>query len=141
MIYKTVPKKLPRIYHCGGGCGLVAKLCLTLATPMGYNPPGSFVHGISQTRILEWVAISFFRGSSQPKDWTQVSCTAGIFFTNWATREAPKIPQRQRNGKMKEKLWVIDDKVQRSNVHLVPEGKNGQNRGEIIFKKLWLRIF
>ena len=38
-------------------------------------------------RILEWVAFPFFRGPSQPRDWTQVSCTAGGFFTSWATRE------------------------------------------------------
>ena len=46
------------------------------------------VHGILQTRILKWVAFPFFRGSSQPRDWTQVSCTADGFFTSWATREA-----------------------------------------------------
>ena len=51
--------------------------------------PGFFVHGILQTRILEWVVISFTRGSSQPRDRTQVSCIAGRFFTSWATREAP----------------------------------------------------
>ena len=50
--------------------------------------PGSSVHEISQARILEWVAISFSRGSSQPRDWTQVSWIAGRFFTVWATREA-----------------------------------------------------
>ena len=44
--------------------------------------------GIFQARILEWVAIPFSRGSSQPRDWTQVSCIAGRFFTIWATREA-----------------------------------------------------
>ena len=49
---------------------------------------GSFVHGILQARILEWVAISFSRGSSQPRDWTQVSWIAGRFFTIWATWEA-----------------------------------------------------
>ena len=42
-----------------------------------------------QARILEWVAIPFSRGSSQPRDWTQLSCIAGRFFTSWATREAP----------------------------------------------------
>ena len=47
------------------------------------------VHGVLQARILEWVAILFSRGSSQPRDWTQVSHTAGRFFTSWATREAP----------------------------------------------------
>ena len=46
------------------------------------------VHGILQARILEWVAFPFSRGSSQPKDWTQVSRTAGGVFTSWATREA-----------------------------------------------------
>ena len=46
------------------------------------------VHGILQARILEWVAISFSRGSSQPRDGTQVSLIADEFFTSWATREA-----------------------------------------------------
>ena len=47
----------------------------------GLEPPGSSVHGIFQVRILEWVAISFSRGSSQPRDWTWVSCLVGGFFT------------------------------------------------------------
>ena len=55
----------------------------TLGEPMDYT-----VHGILQTRVLEWVAFPFSRGSSQPRDWTQVSCIAGGFFTSWATREA-----------------------------------------------------
>ena len=45
-------------------------------------------HGILQARILQWVAIAFSSGSSKPRDWTQVSCIAGRFFTSWATREA-----------------------------------------------------
>ena len=49
----------------------------TLCNPIGYHPPGSSVHGILQARILEWVAISFSRGSSQPRDPTQFSCIAG----------------------------------------------------------------
>jgi len=49
--------------------------------PMDCSPPGSSsVHGILQARILEWVATPF-RGSSQPRDQTQVSCIAGGFFT------------------------------------------------------------
>ena len=52
----------------------VAQLCATL--------------WILQARILEWVAFPFSRGSSQPRDWTQVSCIAGRFFTSWATTEA-----------------------------------------------------
>ena len=65
-------------------CVLVAQLCPTLCDPMDCSPPGFFVHGILQARILEWVAISFSRGSSWPRDQTQVSCFAGRFFTIWA---------------------------------------------------------
>ena len=57
--------------------------------PHGLLPARSSLHGISQARVLEWVDISFSRGSSQPRDGTQVSCIAGRFFTNSATREAP----------------------------------------------------
>ena len=67
--------------------GLVAKSCPTLCDPMDCSPPASSVHGIFQARILEWIAISFSRGSSQPRNRTQVSCIAGRFFTNWAMRE------------------------------------------------------
>ena len=62
-------------------------VCPTLWDPMGCSPPGSSVHGNLQARILEWVAISFSRGSSQPRDGTQVSRIAGRCFTLWATRE------------------------------------------------------
>ena len=55
---------------------------------MDYSSPGSSVHGFLQTRIMEWVAISFSRGSSQPRDGTWVSYIAGRFFTVWITREA-----------------------------------------------------
>ena len=90
--------------------------------PVDCSPPGSSVHGILQARILEWVVISFSRGSSQPRDWTQVSCLAGRFFTNWAMREAhsnikclkEKInssrrwpESRQRSGKG----WLGEDSV------------------------------
>ena len=71
-------------------CVLVTQSCLTLCKPMDHSPPGSSLHGILQARILEWVAISFSRGSSQPKDWTQVSCTAGRCLTIWLIREAQK---------------------------------------------------
>ena len=50
----------------------VAQSCPTLCHPMDCSPPGSSVHRISQARILDWVAISSSRGSSQPRDWTQV---------------------------------------------------------------------
>ena len=66
----------------------VTQSCPTLCDPMDCSLPGSSVHGIFQARVLEWVVISFSRGSSQPRDQTQVSCTAGRRFTVWATREA-----------------------------------------------------
>ena len=52
-----------------------------------YSLPGSSVHRVFQGRILKWVVISFSRGSSWPRDWTQVSCTAHRLFTIWATRK------------------------------------------------------
>ena len=55
---------------------------------MDYSPPGSSVHGISQARVSEWVAISFPRGSFPPRDQTCVSFIEGGFFTDWVTREA-----------------------------------------------------
>ena len=55
---------------------------------MDYSPPDSSVHGIFQARILEWVAISFSRRSPPPRDQAWISCIAGRFFTNWATRDA-----------------------------------------------------
>ena len=65
------------MYCC---CCVATKSCLLLLPPH-CSPPGSSVHGIFQARILEWVAISFSRGSSRPRDWTRVSCIAGEFFT------------------------------------------------------------
>ena len=61
---------------------LVAQSCPTLCNSMDCSPPGSSVHGILQARILEWLAMSFSKGSSQPRDGTQVSCLAGGFFTS-----------------------------------------------------------
>ena len=66
---------------------LVAQSCPTLCNPMDCSLPRSSLHGISQARILEWVAISFSRLSSQPRDRSWVSCIAGRFFNIWATRE------------------------------------------------------
>ena len=59
----------------------VAQSCPTLCSPMDWSPPGSSVHRLLQARKLEWGAISFSRGSSQPRDQTQVSHIAGRFST------------------------------------------------------------
>ena len=95
-------------------------MCLTLCDPMDYSPPGSFIHEIIQARLLEGVAIHFSRGSSQSRDQTHVSCTAGRFFTVRATREAQKwwlqnvyclwnlIPVMLK--KFRELTWLVEDK-------------------------------
>ena len=57
-----------------------AQSCLTLCDPMDKAPQASVTIGFSQARILEWVAISFFRGSSRPRDQTHISCITGFFF-------------------------------------------------------------
>ena len=55
----------------------VAQSCPTLCDPMDCSLPGSSLHGILQARVLEWVAITFSKGSSQPRDRTRVSCIPG----------------------------------------------------------------
>ena len=64
----------------------VAQSCPTLWDPLDCSLPGSSIHGIFQARVLEWVAISFSRRSSQPRDRTRVSGIAGRCFTIWATK-------------------------------------------------------
>ena len=68
---------------------LVAQLCPTLCEPTNCSPPSFSVHGILQTRILEWISIPFSRRTSKPRDQTLVSCLTGRFFTVWATGKSP----------------------------------------------------
>ena len=73
-----------------GACS-VTQSCPTLWDPLDCSPPGSPVRGILQARLLEWVAISFSRGSSPPRDWPCISCVSCIgrrILYRWATREA-----------------------------------------------------
>ena len=78
----------------------VAQSHPTLCDPMDCSLPGSSLHGILQARVLEWVAISFPRGSSWPRDQTWVSGIPGRHFNLWATREALKKPQRSPNSSL-----------------------------------------
>ena len=71
-------------------CVIVTQSYPTLCSPINCSPPGSSVHGILQARILEWVAMPFSRGSSQPKDRTWVSLIESRFFTIWSTWESRK---------------------------------------------------
>ena len=88
--------KIIALQCCVGFCHIATWIChvcqslscLTLCDPMHCSPPGSSVHGILQTGILEWVPIPFSTGSSQPRNRSHVSHIAGTFFTIWATREA-----------------------------------------------------
>ena len=103
------------IYLKAKNCCLVAKSWRTLLQLCG--PPGSSVHGISNGRILEWVAIPFSRGSSRPKDGTQVSCVGKWILYHWVTREAPK-------GKQYTPYFpVVNSTFQRSEVSLAPVSK------------------
>ena len=73
---------------------LVTQLCLTLCHPVNCRPPGSSIHEILQARILAWVAMPFYKGSSQPRDWIGVSRIAERFFTIWANGETFNLPSR-----------------------------------------------
>ena len=79
--------------------------CLTLC-----NPTDCTVHGILQARILQWVGFPFSRGSSQPRDWIQVSHITHGFFTSWATREA-RSERNKQNRKKKKAIGKINRNV------------------------------
>ena len=87
-------------------CYSVAKLCLTLSWPHG-DLPGSSVHGTLQPRILEWVAMSSSRGSSQTRDWTHVSYNAGRFFTTEPLRKPKRV------------LWLTNHRTTTSILYLL----------------------
>ena len=84
---------------------LVTQPCLALCNPIDCSLPGSSVHGESPGKVLEWVAMPSSRGSSQPRDRTQVSHIAGRFFTIWATRESHKSILPQGNSLLADALF------------------------------------
>ena len=84
LYYKCPPGK-PTIVSAAAAKSLQS--CPTLCDPIDGSPPSSAIPGILQARTLEWVAIPFSGGSSQPTDQIQVSCIVGRFFTSLATRE------------------------------------------------------
>ena len=86
---------------------LVAQLCPTLCNPMDCSLPGPSVHGILQARILEWVAISFSRGSYRSRDWTRVSCIGGRFFTAWVTRESLQLSDKNFNFRKSSSIYGL----------------------------------
>ena len=81
-LYHSVTHSLSVLLHV-----LLAQSCPPLCDLVDCSLPGSSVHGILPVKMLSWVAISFSRGSSQPRDWTPVACIGSRFFAVWATRE------------------------------------------------------
>ena len=83
------------------------KMTSILLNPWTVSLLGSSVYGILQPKILEWIAILFFRGSSQPRNWTRVSHVAGRFFTIWVS---PRIKTTLSNGSqmvcLRSRCWV-----------------------------------
>ena len=75
------------VHACDESESEVAQSCPTHCDPMDCSLPGSSVHGIFQARVLEWVSISFFKGSFRPRDWNWISHIVGRCFTVWVTRE------------------------------------------------------
>ena len=98
----------------GGGGSLVAKSCPTLCNPPDSSPPGSSVLGISPARILEWVAISFSRGSSRPRDRTHV-CLAGHDCVRRELKQVTvSLVRSRRRGKLVPNMRCVWGHVQRS---------------------------
>ena len=107
---------------------LVSKSGLTFCNPIDCSLPGLSVHGISQARILEWVAISFSRGSSWPRDWSHVYCVSCIgrqILYRWATLGVPQSPPHTRRGIVSCELWWL--------VTLGPQRQASNWEKEIIF--------
>ena len=90
VLWALKPKKETCNKNEGENESEVPQSCLTLCNPMDYSLPGSSIHGIFQATILEWVAISFSRRPSWPRDWTWVSCIVGRRFTIRVTSEVPQ---------------------------------------------------
>ena len=106
--------------------------CLTLCDPMDCSSPGSSVHRIPQTRILEWVAITFSSGFAWPKDRTWISYIADRFFTVWATREAPSHQGSPKCcGFPKLTLYFLDTKLcLQRNLNALSTEKNSKEERE-----------
>ena len=111
-------------YGGGGGGGLVAKSFLTLCNPRDGGPPGSSVLGISQARILEWIAISFSRGSSQPRDRTHVCLAVHDCVRRELKQVTTFLVCSWRRGKLVPNMRCVEGRVQRlgreSGLHGLP---------------------
>ena len=111
----------------------------TLHDPVGCSPPGSSIHGIFQARVLEWAAIAFSRGSSQPRDRTRVSCIAGRYLPTCATREVYTVAQKGllfSNSSSTEALLIaycVSWRRNRQPIPVVLPGKSGGQRNLVSY--------
>ena len=105
-----------------------------LCDPMDCSLPGSSVYGIFQARVLEWGALSFSRGSSRPRDRSQVCHIVGRHFTVWATRQIQDFPDVQ---KVPSRPWRRNQ-YPRGGKEMVKGCWAGKNKGTIIIK--WLSL-
>ena len=115
----------------------VAQSYPTLCDPMDYSPPGSSIHGILQARKLEWVAISFSRGYSQPRDHTQVSHIAGRHFNLWVTREASPIGDPYKKTTTK---WLSSSRRNMFSKKANHDGRKSSKMCKYMGKSRWIMI-
>ena len=120
-------------------------VCPTLCNPIDCSPPSSSVHGIFQAKILDWVATSYPRGSSQPWNWS-ISCTGRLILYHWTTREAlwymrgtPKLIIQGHLGtgsvkwkQMKHLLWLYGKRILWAVL-----GPNSQGRDYLLKRQNW----
>ena len=117
----------------------VAQSCPTFCDPMDYT-----VQGILQAGMLEWVTFPFSRESSQLRDRTQVSCTAGRFFTSWATREAPSIILfNPHNNHLTKEFYphFSDKKTEAQKVCVTSQGPTAGVLAKLAFQRSLPNIF
>ena len=113
----------------------------TLCDPMDCSLPGSSIHGILQARVLEWVAISFSRGSSWPRDRTQVSCIAGRRFTLWATREARRWVQKRSSHSVEYYIAMIRKKTLTCNNMNIKNIKKSDTKYYILYDCIYVKFY
>ena len=101
----------------------VTQLCPTLCDPMDCSLSGSSIHGIFQARVLEWIAISFSGGSSQPRNRTRVSHIAGRCFTIWATREVSTVAKAVVNIRTEKSSLLLGYGIRSSTVFSLGWGR------------------
>ena len=106
---KAVYCHLAYLTYMQSVCVLVSQSCPTVCDPIDCGPQCSSVHGILQARILEWVAIPFSKGSSWPRDWTQVSRIAGRLYMQSTSCEMPSWMKHKLESKLSGEVSITSD--------------------------------